>query len=328
MKNYFAIIAFSTAMLTGTAYAQVTQKVNPRFIPKLQPVLGSTSISSFKQNNNRDGVLISPDRGLAGGHALSSFAFNFENGDHKLNSIGLLTNAESAEVIFSDMDGNDPYLAEASYVISNRFINGEMVSGTQRSGEFNFTIDNPPANHTLVLRGFHILKPNGIDGNLRQIKVWINNNNNITIRISNQEGPDFRRLEVGHSHVSWAGIRGDSSSLLGQDNQSLRSDIRNMAGQAPYQIKARVQYTFVPNDMLGASAVLSGNGRTLTNGALPALNKAVLLRGFDFNFLNEDHHILQVGIKIPANRSEQAIFFQDNNQDDPINWRASFISLR
>lgn len=298
-------------------------------IKDVKPIVINTAVSSgVAQNNNIDAVLLSPSNGMSQGQALSDFVFNFENGDHKINSIGLMTNADAIESVFADMDGNDPYSVKANYVVSNSFINGEVVGGFSRNSETNFNIPAPPVGYTTVLRGFHILRANGVDANIKRVKIWVNNDTSIGVYFSHDMGVDFRKLEVGKGHFSWSGVRGDQSSLIGKDNESLRNAANANPNERPYGFMVRVQYTYVPFSMLGNVAVLSGNGRTIANGTLPAAGKKVLLKGFEFNFLNSDHHLLQIGLRIPSNRTEQAIFFQDNNQDDPINWRASYVTLK
>lgn len=298
-------------------------------IKDVKPIVINTAVSSgVAQNNNIDAVLLSPSNGMSQGQALSDFVFNFENGDHKINSIGLMTNADAIESVFADMDGNDPYSVKANYVVSNSFINGEVVGGFGRNSETNFNIPAPPVGYTTVLRGFHILRANGVDANIKRVKVWINSDTSIGVYFSHDLGIDYRNLEIGKGYANWSGVRGDDSTLIGKDNTSVREAAIARPNDRKLGLMVRVQYAYVPYSMLGNAAVLSGNGRTIATGTLPAAGKKVLLKGFEFHFLNSDHHLLQIGLRIPSNRTEQAIFFQDNNQDDPINWRASYVTLK
>jgi hypothetical protein len=44
------------------------------------------------------------------------------------------------------------------------------------------------------------------------------------------------------------------------------------------------------------------------------------IRGFDFNFRSDDHHIQEVGVYQPGD-GRLEVYYSDKNQDDEFDWR-------
>ena len=103
----------------------------------------------------------------------------------------------------------------------------------------------------------------------------------------------------------------------------------------PYSIT--LQYAYVPNAKIDKNGSLSGTYRhiDMMQGQSPRWPN-LIYRSFVFRFNNADHHLLGVGIHLNGmktfpgqNGSEKdAITWQDNNQDDPIQWLVEYSSVK
>jgi len=74
---------------------------------------------------------------------LTSFDFEFLNGDHKLKKISLLPAGERTLISFQDNDGNDPYRIAATFHSEFRFEPTifETVEGSGRNVETRLLMD-------------------------------------------------------------------------------------------------------------------------------------------------------------------------------------------
>jgi hypothetical protein len=49
------------------------------------------------------------------------------------------------------------------------------------------------------------------------------------------------------------------------------------------------------------------------------------LQGFEVMFTNSDHHLLGLGVNPSGNGG---VLFQDNNNDDPMQWTMAYLTLK
>jgi hypothetical protein len=92
----------------------------------------------------------------------------------------------------------------------------------------------------------------------------------------------------------------------------------------PFQID--LQYAYLPRTAFSELSLRSGvNAR---GGERTTVSRGVgLIRGFHFNFTNDDHHIKELGVLLNgAGRLE--VYFGDDNGDDPFNWNVAYGILK
>ena len=112
-----------------------------------------------------------------------------------------------------------------------------------------------------------------------------------------------------------------------------------------------VQYVWVPTTyLIGEGRVgnrtdpartrggvgISGQGsperlRNSVTAQLPASDR-YLIRAFDLKFNNGTHNMLDIGVHLDgatgSTGADDAISWQDNNRDDPIEWSVNYLNLR
>ena len=105
--------------------------------------------------------------------ALQAFGFRFQNGDHEIQSIGVMPEKNAARVTFQDGDGNDPFDLELRY-FNSPWPRGNVVrrSNCNKTCEIPIKAHNGTGKPHVVIGGFS-LKRKGGDSNIRQIKIRV-----------------------------------------------------------------------------------------------------------------------------------------------------------
>lgn len=291
----FAAVAAAMFAITP-AFAQVVRLPDTPLI-FLPLITGESTASTTGANQS---ILTAPDRPIGAASALSQFSLGFENGDHKIRRLQVLAEGEMARLAINDIDGTDPFAGQARWVNFGGAVQAHSVSSTRGGGRIVTQLPIPagPANHTFALRGFEIRRAERTDANVRNLAIGLASSGTaIEVIFSDNEGVDLR--------LNQARVAGRTGPNIGR------------------RYSVTVQYMWVPNNLVASVGAITGNQNGREAAAIPP-GRAVI-RGFSFEFLNTDHHLLQVRVDT-ANGG--AVTYQDNNTDDPVRWRVDYAALR
>ena len=290
-------ITVAAAILIATpAFAQ-TLRLPDAPVLFLPWISGESAVSTAGSTQS---ILTAPDRPIAPASALSQFSLWFENGDHKIRRLQVLAEGELARLAFNDIDGTDPFAGQARWVNFGGAVQAHSVNNTRGGGRIVTQLPIPagPANHTFALRGFEIRRAEGTDANVRNLAIGLAASGTaIEVLFSDNEGADLRLNQVR--------VAGRTGPNIGR------------------RYSVTVQYVWVPNNLVASVGAITGNQNGREAAAIPP-GRAVI-RGFSFEFLNRDHHLLQVRVDT-ANGG--GVTYQDNNTDDPVRWRVDYAALR
>jgi hypothetical protein len=251
---------------------------------------------------------------LTGAAALSQFRLSFENGDHPLRRFGVAKRSDgTADLILSDSNGDDPYNAYATWQIIPGGIGGEVTTQITSGGIFQMPVPPGPVGHRLVLGGFMIS-----NGGFTSI------------------------VESGDTQIESLSINAHDGFPLPSTNpqSSISGSIRTNGGSRP--IRVTVQYVWIPSSFITMASSArndspsmgrpSGAVRLLSvaRGQVPETDKYVI-KSFAFEYLNGTHNLLSLGVHLNgatiSGRNNDAVSFQDNNVDDPIQWNVAFYRV-
>lgn len=263
---------------------------------------------------------------LPAAFALSGFSLKFDNGDHKLRRIGVLGNGRFTELALADGNGDDPFTASASYTIftgegARQIVTGKVVA--EGGGKFEIPLrGNAPADSTLVLSGFAFQREDGSDANLRNIGVWLDGERKVArVSLMDDQGVDFRGFEstIGAAFLNGV-LPGAFEVMLATNVPRAVHRIRSAGQYRPYRVT--VQYAWIPNAMVERESAMSGTDRQRRERPPSRIDA---LQGFEFMFTNSDHHLLGLGVNPTGNGG---VLFQDNNNDDPMQWTMAYVTLK
>lgn len=258
--------------------------------------------------------------------ALRGFLIGFQNGDHKLRRIGLVPSPRFTHFALADQNGDDPFRANASYSTFTSGQSGEVAA--RGGGKFEIPLPgSAPFGHTLVLRGFEFRRADGTDANLRNIGVWLDPQRHVArVSLVDDQGLDWR----GFERTIGAALTGASMTLPGVFEMQTAVDSASWWGRRTPELidgyrayDVKVQYAWIPTALVRSQGALSGTDRQRDARSRDAIDA---LQGFEFSFTNSDHHLLGVGLN--GDRENGQAFFQDNNLDDPMQWSATFLTLK
>jgi hypothetical protein len=286
---------------------------------------GQPALHRAQAQGLRDSGMAALDPPLSGGWALAGFELRFLNGDHKLRRIGVLGEERFARLSLADQNGDDPFSGRVLLTA----LPGVTVQQVSADGGGKFEIPLPgqaPPDSTLVLSGFEFRRTDGTDANLRNIGVWLDPGRKVArVSLTDDQGLDFRGLEASLGAMA-ASMVVPLPGLLeaGTVVAGTRATNRAIAQRAGRYRGYRVtlQYAWIPNRMVEASGGLSGTDRSRAPARGPRIDA---LQGFEFTFTNSDHHLLGLGLN---GDGRGTALFQDNNTDDPMQWFATFLTLR
>ncbi|KAF1686849.1 hypothetical protein B1992_05500 [Pseudoxanthomonas broegbernensis] len=296
---------------------------------KAQPVVARAAQAPASHHARIDGLRDSGpaalDRPLPGGWALAGFDLRFGNGDHKLRRIGVLGEERFVRFALADGNGDDPFNASARLSA----LPGVRVQQVSADGGGKFEIRLPgraPADSTLVLSGFQFQRADGTDANLRNIGVWLDpQRNRVRVSLMDDQGLDFRGLEASlgamaaSAAIPLPGLL-ETGSVVAGTGAAVKGIGRMSGKYRGYRVT--VQYAWIPNATVAQKGALAGT--QARRGGAPS-SRIDALQGFEFTFNNSDHHLLGLGVN---GRGNGEAFFQDNNTDDPMQWSATYLTLR
>lgn len=323
---------FWTAALA--AFAQTGPALNPNLRRAVAPVQAVESFTAH-QSTIYGSAAVAPSSNVKSGSgwALSGFAVNFKNGDHKLNAMGVeFWQAEGAvHFTFQDQDSNDPFNAEASFYHSPAFFTA--ATAAMGSGAIDIPIATR-AGYTPVLAGFQFKRGDRRDANLRTIGIRLAPfKDKYRVILLDDQGVDFRGLETAAA----AGF-----SLLGLDPFMATATLVTPAafkaanpGEIDPKTKLRryavnLQYTLVPNSQIAAEGKLSGSSRMYESGRRPQQGEKLALQGFLLHFQDSDHHVLQIGLapEKAAGPGNPVYFCDGDCVRKKIQWQAEYVALK
>ena len=375
-------LAISTpvAAQDGASPASRTLQAQPNtrdLLLRKQPQAAALEWSVVRVDTNgmRDIGRAAPQPALAPVHALRGFKLQFQNGDHKLRRIGVVAEDRFVNFALADSNGDDPFLAHAEFLNLSA---GKMaeVAGIG-GGKFEIPLPAGPAGHVPVLAGFEFRRADGGDANLRNIGVWLDTERGVArVSLIDDQGLDLRGLElaIGASIgaavlpgvVDWAApIAGVSAPITG-GIIGRRAIAQLYEGKRGYQV--RIRYVWIPRASVQAFGALAGSDREMAAPSnWQAAPRVDLLQGFEFTFMNSDHHLLGLAVNdlwptapranntpplpginpsqpsiadtLAAGRTAntnagaaayaaKGVMFQDNNKDDPVQWSYTYVTLR
>lgn len=346
MKRKYILFGVTLAtLITTSVIAQVVQKPATLTMPKgtdrlrsVAPATDQPVTFSRGQGTSNGHLVTATDVQLSAAPALSQFRLWFNNGDHKMRRIGVLHEDGSMRANFSDQNDDDPFSAEARW-INVPGATGGIVTATG-GGSFKIQLPPKPANTTLVLSGFSFERQSGTDNNLRTISMKINQDTaTVDVSLIDDQGADFRSVI---DPFMTGGLVGNLpfGAIVGgvMSTEAMVRAIINEGRHTPRPYAATVQYAYIPNSRVITNGSVSGTDRSrdAIRGQLP--NRGPMaLRGFSFRFNNSDHHILGIGVhfwgmqRFPGQLSwadETPITYQDNDNDDPIQWIIDYTLLK
>jgi hypothetical protein len=273
----------------------------------------------------RDSGSVAVNPPLPKAFALGGFLLKFENGDHKLRRLGVLGAGRFAELALADSNGDDPFTAEANYIVftgagADRIVTGQVMA--EGGGKFEIPLRGAaPADSTLVLSGFAFQREDGSDANVRSIGVWLDGERKVArVSLMDDQGVDFRGFEATIGAALVNGVLPGAFEVVQAANvpRAVRA-IRSAGKYRPYRVT--VQYAWIPNAMVEQASAMSGTDRQRRQRPPSRIDA---LQGFEFLFGNSDHHLLGLGVNPSGNGS---VLFQDNNQDDPLQWTMAYVTL-
>ena len=305
--------------------AKPARIVQPRIPVRPAPVAAATwSTANASIDDLRDHGDAANQPALPGVVALRGFQLRFRNGDHKLRRIAVLPGDRFTRFSLSDSNGDDGFSANAMYATFSAGSVGEV--GARGGGKFEIQLPgNPPPGHTLVLRGFEFRRRDGTDANLRNIGVWMDSARRVArVSLIDDQGLDVRGFEatIGAVFTGAALLPGAMEAMSVTNSEAMRARAipQQVDGYRAYEVT--VQYAWIPNALVQQQGAISGTHRSRV--ASPA-SPIDALQGFEFTFNNSDHHLLGLGVNGSGGNE---VLFRDNNRDDPMQWSATYVTLR
>jgi len=103
-----------------------------------------------------------------------------------------------------------------------------------------------------------------------------------------------------------------------ESDGNLQVQFRDKNGSPPPIFLWDIQFAYVPRDLFVILGSSSGNGDQGGAGRNIAAGRSVI-RGFSFDFQNDDHHLRDIGVTTP-DHGRVEVFYGDQNGDDKFNW--------
>ncbi|MCW5832284.1 MAG: hypothetical protein KIS78_07595 [Labilithrix sp.] len=346
----FLALLGGAALVSSHADAQSFRKAplgDRPTTPPLAPPSLRTNIANLSTDVTGGGTVnVGTNGSLAGTPILNGFHFRFGNGDHKFQRIGLRpTGAQTAYVTYRDRKADDRYKAAATWItLTGGGVRGEVAAKMWQQSFIKLPTQRP-ANSRLVLTGFELRFPDRNDYKVRMIGIWLDEATNMA-RVSfidgdyspalGPAGPAFNPKQEAKIQPSLDldRLSGSLSTDSTPDGWVLEPD--SWTKSAP-QAAVRIQYAWIPNDVVAGDLVLTGSQRAPDSGVtFPARSG---IQGFEFRYDSKgDHNLKEIGVMpplpgaatrtasgVPAN---EFVAFQDNNRDDAIKWAVKVVTVK
>jgi hypothetical protein len=269
--------------------------------------------------------------------ALSSFRIAYLNGNHAQRALKVQRQGNgSAQLYLADRRGDDdPLNASATWWTIPGATGGDVSGSFATNGDINFTLPPGPAFHYLVLNGFEIVAASSTNNfntgelNLRRLAIQVsqavseprvNRPPSISVQFDTHDAGKPIYVKIAYTWVPYSYLRklGPSEYYVAANSVSNRSGLSS--NSTPFG-----------GGVLGS---LGASERALANmrGQRPDTDRT-LLTGFSFEFTNEPRPLLALGVHLmgdtgPSGPATEAISWQDDNRDDPINWTVNYVTLK
>ena len=285
---------------------------------------------TVSEDRIRASMDVANSQAITGVPALQGFSLQFQNGDHKLNRLGVVPGERTTALTLADQDGNDPFAGQAQFAVlsaGQRF--SKSVTG---GGQFEIPLAGPSGRDMVpVLCGFEFIRRVGTDANIRSIGVWIDEERRtVRVTLMDDQGPDFRGFEASVGATLASGLV-PYGILLGSAASTFDAAKRLSEAGGKYRpFGVTVHYAWVDRGLFEGQDVLTGTSPRPSSGK--QFGGPIVLTGFEFFFLNSDHHLKHIGVFDPALQSARGnadhVAYQDNNRDDPMRWAVGYRKLR
>ncbi len=275
--------------------------------------------------------------------AISRFLFRFENGDHELRRLRLQPNdtGRTLNFAFHDYNSDDPY--SVSYGLIGLTERAYAAGGIWNQISLRKNVNAGPskaeqkklggacmngAGYVPLLTGFDF-NHSGKDVGVRRLAAicaveTIKQCKTVygwkTARVENQgkckPGQASRYAKQVVYRQAW-----EESGRLDTDDIEAFFDSKRSYGDK----SVRAKWLYVPITAIDQCRTFYG--RDTHAIADFARGRDVAIQGFDYRFLDTDHHILEVGLQ-PQSGDGNNIRFRDNDGNDPFEYRVQICSLK
>lgn len=240
--------------------------------------------------------------------ALQFFDLKFQNGDHKIRSLGLMNNGPSITTTFKDNDGDDPYTVSAGFISIDSFLKQprfQSVTAERCEVQCTIRIDGMGKDETALLAGFEFNRI-AQDDNVRALSVEVLPDRSVVnVVFFDDRGPNF----AGFMPVPIY----DAVRIVDGVKEHKRS------------FNVKVQVLIVPKKIVQGVTRIMGASQESTDlpedsallDYLDDYPRHYALMGFGLSFKNSDHFIGQLAVN-PL--ETPPVKFQDGDTDDPIAW--------
>ncbi len=276
---------------------------------------------SVNTRNARTSALLPSTLDAQKGALLSSFFLGFENGDHKIKTIGVMPAGNAVQFNYADGNGDDPFTASAKFI---KPIGATMpVIPLRSTDEFGAPAYN--CNDTATCTW--------IIGSARGVP-----NKFIPVLSGFYFDRQATDANIGGLSAGWfARMRGDQGgfqALMSEDGgwnwQQTESQIDREARNTLF----RGTVALVPAEKVERCGTVSQRwwgesrpGNTSLYDSVRLLpNKRFVLQRISFGFA-EDHNLQHIGVQY-RNDGELRVHFKDNNRDDYYWWSIGYCYLK
>lgn len=341
IKSAIAILLISNFQLTYGQLSNTIIKTAPKSTlitnPKLTSISEKKDISISRAFGTSNEYLVAAANvKISSAPALSDFRLWYNNGDHKVRTIGVLHDQGSMNAKYSDQNGDDPFHVEAKWINIPGATGGKLTAAG--SGTFNIQLPKKPVNTTIVISGFCFERQSNTDNNIRTMSIKMDQENAIAqVSFIDDQREDYRSVVDAPLTGILAIVPLGTLIETGMTADNILKSMANDGKQPARPYVVTIQYAFIPNSRIIENGTVSGTNRSKEGmqGQIPT-STPVVYRGFTLRFNNSDHHLLGMGIhitglnKFPGQRgpNDAPITWQDNNTDDGIQWLVDYSSLK
>lgn len=276
-----------------------------------------------------------------GPFVLSRFLFQFENGDHELRRLTLQHNSAGNKVTyaFNDYNADDPYKVGFGYIgVNDRGVSRGTVWNAQQLRPN--VAKGPTAKERKVLNGAcmngagYVPLLTGFNFSHSQKDVAVRRLAAICApeTVTQCEGTygwytasNGKCDSSGHAkrtaiQTVYRQAWDDRGDLDTDDIEAFFDTKRSTGGK-----DVRADWLYVPLSAVDECRSFYGRDtRAIENFAS---GRDVAIQGFDYRFLDTDHHILEVGL-IPQGGGGEQVRFRDNDRKDPFEYRVQLCALK
>jgi len=272
--------------------------------------------------------------------ALSKFLFRFENGDHELRRLRLqpTDSGNTLNFAFNDYNSDDPYSIRYGLIglTERAYKAGEIWKQTPLRKDVNAGLTKAEqkklggacmngAGYVPLLSGFDFSQ-SAKDVNVRRLAAIcaVETSKQCKTTFGWQTAPGGKcspgQASRSAKQVVYRKAWEEAGRLDTDDIEAFFDSKRTYGDKA-----IDVDWLYVPITAIDQCRMFYG--RDTRAIADFARGRDVAIQGFDYRFLDTDHHILEVGL-LPQSNDGNNVRFRDNDGDDPFEYRVQLCSLK